>query len=205
MRLGTRAIHKGSSKIYASGHTTVEELLYACSTVKPKNMMPVHGEIRHLVVNGGSAARTGVKSRNAMLVEDGMCVEVKKGRVEVVDQVSCGYVYVGGTSVEELGEQGLCNHRVLTEEGFVAVYVVMELTTGIILTGPAVITRGVAEDATMFRDIEPRVADVLAEAASGDKSTVYDIERVVRRTLGCWVSKRSHRASMIVSSVVGAE
>lgn len=205
MRLGARVIHKGNSKVHVSGHAAAGELLYAYNIVKPKNVMPIHGEIRHLVANGGLAVKTGVKSQNVMLAEDGVCVEVKKGRAEIVGQVPCDYVYVDGTSIGELGEQELYDRRVLAEEGFVAVYVVMELTTGTILAGPTVIARGVAENAAVFRDIEPQIADALVEAASGGKSTVRDMERVARRTLGRWVSKRLRRAPMIVPLVVEAE
>lgn len=202
MRLGARVVHKGNSKVHVSGHAAAGELLYAYNIVKPKNVMPIHGEIRHLVANGALAVKTGVRPQNVMLAEDGVCVEVKHGRAEIVGRVPCDYVYVDGTSIGELGEQELYDRRVLAEEGFVAVYVVMELTTGTILAGPTVIARGVAENDAVFRDIEPKIADALVEAARDGKASVRDMERVARRTLGCWVSKRLRRAPMIVPLVV---
>lgn len=202
MRLGARVVHKGNSKVHVSGHAAAGELLYAYNIVKPKNAMPIHGEIRHLVANGALAVKTGVKPQNVMLAEDGVCVEVKNGKAQIIGQVPCDYIYVDGTSIGELGEQELYDRRVLAEEGFVAVYVVMELMTGTILAGPTVIARGVAENDAVFRDIEPQIADALIEAARGGKATVRDMERVARRTLGRWISKRLRRAPMIVPLVV---
>ena len=205
MRLGARVIHKGNSKVHVSGHAAAGELLYAYNIVKPKNVMPIHGETRHLVANGALAVKTGVKPQNVMLAEDGVCVEVKDGHAEIVGQVPCDYVYVDGTSIGEIGEPDLYDRRVLAQEGFVAVYVVMELSTGTILAGPTVIARGVAENDAVFRDIEPQIADALTDAARGGKATVHDMERVARRTLGRWVSRRLRRAPMIVPLVVEAE
>ena len=93
----------------------------------------------------------------------------------------------------------------LAQEGFVAVYVVMEMSTGTILAGPTVIARGVAENDDVFRDIEPAIADALSAAAADGQASVRDMERVARRTLGRWVSKRLKRAPMIVPLVLEAD
>ena len=205
MRLGVHVVHKGNSKVHVSGHAAAGELLYAYNIVQPRNVMPIHGEVRHLVANGALAVKTGVKPANVMLAEDGICVEVSKGRAQIVGQVDCDYIYVDGTSVGQIGESELYDRRVLAAEGFVAVYVVMELSTGTILAGPTVIARGVAEHDNVFRDIEPQIADALIEASRGGKARVSELERVARRTLGRWVSKRLRRAPMIVPLVVEAE
>lgn len=204
-RLGANVIHKGNSKVHVSGHAASGELLFAYNIVQPKNVMPIHGEIRHLVANATLAVKTGVDPHRVMLAEDGVCVEVKDGQARIVGQVPCDFIYVDGTSIGQIGESELYDRRVLAQEGFVAVYVVMELTTGTILAGPTVVARGVAEDEDVFRDIEPRIADALIAAHHEGKTTVREMERVARRTLGRWVSKRLQRAPMIVPLVVEAE
>lgn len=205
IRLGAQVVHKGNSKVHVSGHAATGELLYAYNIVKPKNVMPIHGEIRHLVANGKHAVKTGVDPRHVMLAEDGVCVEVKNGEAQIVGQVPCDFIYVDGTSIGEIGESELYDRRVLAQEGFVAVYVVMEMSTGTILAGPTVIARGVAENDDVFRDIEPAIADALSAAAADGQASVRDMERVARRTLGRWVSKRLKRAPMIVPLVLEAD
>ncbi|MEI6109994.1 MAG: ribonuclease J, partial [Actinomycetes bacterium] len=91
-RLGAHVVHKGNALVHVSGHAAAGELLYCYNIVKPKNVMPIHGEWRHLRANADLAIRTGVPQANVMLVGDGMVVELRNGQAEIIGDVPCGYV-----------------------------------------------------------------------------------------------------------------
>src|SRR5699024_3748697 len=98
-RLGAKVVHSGNDKVHVSGHASAGELLYCYNIVRPKNVMPVHGEVRHLVANAALAVQTGVPAENVVLAEDGVVVDLVDGKATVVGAVACGYVYVDGSSV----------------------------------------------------------------------------------------------------------
>src|SRR5699024_3688109 len=79
-RLGANVVHKGNALVHVSGHASAGELLYCYNIVRPKNVMPVHGEWRHLVANGDLAIATGVPAENVLLAEDGVVVDLVEGQ-----------------------------------------------------------------------------------------------------------------------------
>ena len=95
-------MHKGNAKVHVSGHASAGELLYCYNIVKPRNVMPVHGEWRHLVANAELAVQTGVARERVVLAEDGVVVDLVDGVARVVGAVPCGYIYVDGSSVGDV-------------------------------------------------------------------------------------------------------
>src|SRR5699024_6330002 len=104
MRLGDKVVHQANARVHVSGHASAGELLYCYNVVRPGNVMPVHGEIRHLVANGSLAVKTGVPAERVVLAEDGVVVDLLNGKASITGAVPCGYVYVDGSSVGELPE-----------------------------------------------------------------------------------------------------
>src|SRR5450759_330262 len=114
-RLGAKVVHQGNARVHVSGHASAGELLYCYNILKPRNVMPVHGEIRHLVANGALAVRTGVPAARVVLAEDGVVIDLANGQAHIVGAVPCGYVYVDGSSVGALTEVELKDRRILGE------------------------------------------------------------------------------------------
>ncbi|MCH8570302.1 ribonuclease J [Nesterenkonia sp. AY15] len=203
LKLGTDVIHKGTAKVHVSGHASAGELLYCYNIVKPKNVMPVHGETRHLIANGRLAEDTGVPSDRVILADDGSVVDLHKGVAQIVGQVECGYVYVDGSSIGEITDNDLKDRRVLGEEGFISVVVVVNRQTGKIISGPDIHARGVAEEDQVFKDIKPKISRALTEAIQDNKEhTTHQLQQIVRRTMGSWVARKLRRKPMIVPVVV---
>ncbi|QIM21216.1 ribonuclease J [Phycicoccus sp. HDW14] len=204
MRLGAQVVHKGNAKVHVSGHASAGELLYCYNIVKPRNVMPVHGEWRHLVANAELAIQTGVPRRNVAVVEDGVVVDLVDGRVRVAGAVQAGYVYVDGSTVGEVEETLLKDRRILRDEGFISVVVVVDSMTGKVLAGPEITARGFAPDEVVFDEIRPRIEEALAEAAAQGVTDSYQLQQVVRRTMGTWVGRKIKRRPMIIPTVVEA-
>ena len=146
MKLGVTVVHKGNAKVHVSGHAAAGELLYCYNILEPKNVMPVHGEVRHLIANGELAKETGVPEEGVLLCESGTVVDLKDGVAKIVGEVPCEYLYVDGRSVGSVTEDDLKARRVLGEEGFVSIVTVIDRATKRVVTGPDIHARGIAED-----------------------------------------------------------
>ena len=203
-KLGANVVHKGNAKVHVSGHAAAGELLYCYNILKPRNVMPVHGEYRHLVANAKLAMDTGVPEKNTILAEDGTVVDLRDGLARVVGQLDLGFVYVDGSSVGEITDADLKDRRILCEEGFISIIVVVEAATGRIVTGPEIHARGFAEDDAVFDTVKPKVAAALAEAAQNGVRDSHALSQVVRRTVGRWVNTSYRRRPMIVPLVIEA-
>jgi ribonuclease J len=204
MRLGADVVHKGNAKVHVSGHASAGELLYCYNIVKPRNVMPVHGEWRHLVANAALAVQTGVPRNRVVLAEDGVVVDLSNGVAGIVGAVPCGYVYVDGSSVGETTEALLKDRRILRDEGFVTIIVVRDAATGKVAAGPEIQTRGFAEDRDIFDQVLPMLEEALADAASNGVTDSYQLQQIIRRTVGSWLGGRLRRRPMIIPIVIDA-
>lgn len=202
MKLGARVISKADAKIHVSGHASGGELLYCYNIVKPRGVMPVHGEWRHLLANARHAEATGVDPNNIVLADDGWVVDLKDGHAEVVGAVDCNYVFVDGSSVGEITEADLKDRLVLSGEGFVTFFMAVNSQTKSLIAGPEIHARGVAESDDVFDSIVPKVQKAVEDALRDGTTDQYQLQQVVRRTIGRWVSSKLRRKPMIVPMVV---
>jgi ribonuclease J len=201
-RWGARVAHKGNAMVHVSGHASAGELLYVLNLVRPSNFMPVHGEWRHLRAHARLAELSGVPEDNVVIAEDGVVVDLVDGRASVVGKVACGYVYVDGLSVGEVTESSLKDRRILGEEGFVSVVIVVDSTTGKLVAGPEIHARGSGIDDASLRAVRPRLDEALARAAADDIHDAHQIGQLVRRTVGRWVNENYRRRPMIIPVVI---
>lgn len=201
-RLGAKVVHQANAKVHVSGHASAGELIYAYNLVQPANVMPIHGEIRHLVANGQLAVKTGVSPENVVLAEDGVVVDLIDGKARVVGAVPCEYIYVDGRSIGEISDDELETRRTLGAEGFISVYAVVEHDSGMVLAPPTIRAIGMAEDDSVFDEILPDVDDALRQAAAPGGQDPYKLQQAMRRVLGRWVARKLRRRPMIVPVVV---
>jgi ribonuclease J len=203
-RLGAKVVHKGNAMVHVSGHAAAGELLYCYNIVKPKNVMPVHGEVRHLRANAELALATGIPAERIVLTLDGGVVDLVDGRATVTGAVPCGYVYVDGASVGDLTESSLKDRRVLGTEGFITCFVVVDSVDGKVTAGPEIQARGFVEDDSAFDAVIPKIKDAVEEALRHGNTDQYALQQLVRRILGRWVNDQHRRRPMIVPVVVEA-
>ena len=201
-RFGAKVVHKGNALVHVSGHAAAGELLYCYNVVKPKNVMPVHGEWRHMKANAELAISTGVKRSNTVVVDNGVVVDLADGKAKVVGAVPVGYVYVDGQSIGDITEASLKDRRILGEEGFISVIVVIDSQTGKIVAGPDIHARGFAEDLALFEEVKGRIERALAGAVAGGINGTHQLSQVVRKTVGSWVGEEHRRRPMIVPVVI---
>ncbi|SFR40034.1 ribonuclease J [Microbacterium azadirachtae] len=203
-KLGANVVHKANARVHVSGHAAAGELIYCYNILKPKNVLPVHGEYRHLIANAKLAQDTGIDEERTIVGSNGTVIDLKDGVARVAGQLDIGFVYVDGSTVGEITDADLKDRRILGEEGFVSVIVVVDSTTGRIISGPEIHARGVAEDDSVFDDVAPKIVAALKEAASNGVRDNHALSQIVRRTIGRWVNQKLRRRPMIVPLVIEA-
>ncbi|PIE21589.1 MAG: RNase J family beta-CASP ribonuclease [Arachnia propionica] len=201
VKLGVKVVHQGNALVHVSGHASAGELLYCYNIVKPKNVMPIHGEIRHLVANGTLAVETGVPARNVAICEDGDVVDLHDGLAKKVGRIDASYIFVDGSTVGDLSES-LNDRLVLGEEGFVSVISVVSVHSKTIVSGPEIHARGLAEEDSVFDEVREQVAQALAEGLRDGVDDQRRLQQICRRVLGQWVARKLRRRPMIVPVVV---
>jgi ribonuclease J len=201
-RWGATVVHKGNAMVHVSGHAAAGELLYFFNLAKPRNIMPVHGEWRHLRAAADLAIKTGVPEDRVVIAEDGVTVDLIDGVARITGKVDAGYVYVDGTSVGSVTEASLKDRRILGEEGFVSVFVAVSADTGGIVTGPVITARGFGLDDQTLEQAKPLIVDALAAAAAEGIGDTHQLQQLVRRAVGRWVSNTTRRRPMILPVVV---
>ncbi len=202
-RWGATVLHKGNSLVHVSGHAPAGELLFLLNATRPRNVLPIHGEWRHLRAHGALAVATGVPYDRVVYAEDGVVVDLVEGVARITGRVQCGYVYVDGLVVGDVSEMALKDRRILGDEGFITVVVVVDSMTGKVTAGPEFFARGFTGDAARsFAEAERRVSDALAGAGAEGVGDTQALQQLVRRAVGKWVSESYGRRPMIIPVVV---
>jgi ribonuclease J len=201
-RFGAKVVHKANAMVHVSGHAAAGELLYCYNIVKPKYVMPIHGEWRHLKANAELAIESGVARSNALIVDNGVVLDMVDHEVEVVGAVPCGFVFVDGQSIGDITESSLKDRRILGEEGFISCVVVVDSQSGKIVAGPDIHARGFNEDAAMFDEVKLRIEKALAAAVVDGINGTHQLSQIVRKTIGGWVGGEHRRKPMIVPVVI---
>ena len=203
-RNGVTVVHKGNALVHVSGHASAGELLYCYNLIQPANVMPVHGEIRHLIANADLAVATGVPPRRAIVVEDGGVVDLANGKARVVGKLDCGYIFVDGSTVGDIGDAELSDRKILGADGFISVVVVVNLHSMSLISGPDIHARGFVEDDSVFDGVKSQIVKAVEEAMADGSEDVRGLQQVVRRIVGRWVSNTYRRRPMILPVVVAA-
>jgi ribonuclease J len=201
-RFGAKVVHKANAMVHVSGHAAAGELLYCYNIVKPKYVMPIHGEWRHLKANAELAIESGVARGNTFIVDNGVVLDMINHEVEVVGAVPCGFVFVDGQSIGDITESSLKDRRILGEEGFISCVVVVDSQSGKIVAGPDIHARGFNEDEAMFDEVKLRIEKALERAVADGINGTHQLSQIVRKTIGGWVGGEHRRKPMIVPVVI---
>ncbi|MEY3218202.1 MAG: hypothetical protein RLY96_665 [Actinomycetota bacterium] len=201
-RFGAKVVHKANAMVHVSGHAAAGELLYCYNIVKPKYVMPIHGEWRHMKANAELAIQSGVPRSNTFIVDNGVVIDLVNHEAEVVGAVPVGFVFVDGQSIGDITESSLKDRRILGEEGFISCVVVIDSQSGKIVAGPDIHARGFNEDAAMFDEVKMRIEKALATAVADGNNGTHQLSQIVRKTIGGWVGGEHRRKPMIVPVVI---
>lgn len=188
-----RLIQKGANVIYdpiehvhVSGHARQEEMRLMMNLVRPKYFMPVHGELRHLVLHGKLAEAFGIPKDNIFVVENGMVVEIDKSGVRKAERVPGGYVFVDGSGVGDIGRAVMRDREILARDGFMIVSINVDKRTGMMLGEPNILSRGfvyLKEAEDLFSQLRDTVVNVLDSTRNQNGRRREKLEESVARLL----------------------
>ena len=204
-KAGAEVFHSGSAAVHVSGHGASEELAEMVRTVRPRHMIPVHGEYRQLALHSKIARSNGVPEDCITIVEDGDTIELRDGKVRRGDAVRAGMILVDGLGVGDVGPVVLRDRRVLAGDGVIICVVTIDGQNGEVLAGPDLVSRGfIYEDES--REFLDEAADRIAAALEVlEKDNVTDwstIKKACRHALGEYVWKETRRRPMILPIVM---
>ena len=203
-RLGANVVHKGNALVHVSGHAAAGELRYVYNIVKPRYVMPVHGEVRHLHANAALARSVGTPADHILIADDGLAIDLVDGQASITGAFPVGFVYVDGSSVGDVTETLLKDRRVLGEEGFISIFAAVDLVEGKVVVGPEIHARGLGLEESAFEPVLVRVRAALEDALADGVDDPHGLQQRVRREVGRWVSTTHRRRPMIVPVVVEA-
>jgi ribonuclease J len=201
-RLGATVIHKSMALVHVSGHAPAGELRYLLNAVRPTNLMPVHGEWRHLRAHAAIGRSMGLTDERIMLAEDGTVVDLVGGLASIVGKIPVGYVYVDGLEVGDVGDSTLKDRRILGEDGFLSILVAVDLEAGKVVFGPEITARGFSDDPSALDPIRAELIEVVEKALADGTRDTEALQHLVRRTVGRWVDREYRRRPMLVPMVV---
>jgi ribonuclease J len=203
-RLGAQVVHKANALVHVSGHAAAGELRYVYNVVKPANVLPVHGEWRHMKANAEIAQSVGIPGERVVIAEDGTVMDLADGLLSVVGYLPVGFVYVDGAGIGDVTETSLKDRRVLGEEGFISVFVAVDIVDERIVAGPEIHARGFGADDELAGPLRDEVERALKAALADGLDDTHELQQRIRRAVGKWVNATHRRRPMIVPVVVEA-
>jgi len=201
---GAEVYHSESGGVHVSGHAAAEELAEMLRLTKPRNFVPVHGELRQLIAHSKIARSVGIDPKRITIAEDGDVIELDDGRVRKGEKVRAGIVLVDGLGVGDIGPVVLRDRKLLAEDGFIVCVVTIDSQNGQLLAGPELISRGFIYEDTSREFLEEAADRIEYALLALEKEHVTDwsaIKKTCRRALGEFIWKETHRRPMIMPIV----
>ncbi|MDD2818957.1 MAG: ribonuclease J [Candidatus Nanopelagicales bacterium] len=199
---GAQVVHKGNALVHVSGHAAAGELRYLYNIVKPRNVLPVHGEWRHLRANKAIAVGVGIAEERVLLADDGVVIDLQGGKASIVGYVPVGFVYVDGSSVGNVTETLLKDRRVLGEEGFISIFAAVDMIESKVVAGPELHARGLGLEDSAFDSVVEQVRIALEESLAEGITEVHELQQRARKIVGKWVGTQHRRRPMIVPVIL---
>jgi ribonuclease J len=204
-RRGAEVIYENISGIHVSGHGSQEELKLMLNLLRPKYLIPVHGEYRHLIHHAQLAEKLGVKKENIFIVENGSMLEFSASQGRVLSSVSAGGIFVDGLGVGDVGSIVLRDRQLLSKEGIFIVVMTIDNKEKRIVAGPDIVSRGfvyVKESEQLMEEAKENVTKVLESLMLKKVSDWPTIKNSIRDSMGKFLWEKTGRKPMILPVIM---
>jgi len=209
LRLGADVIHEGSAGVHVSGHASQEELKLMLTLIKPKYLIPVHGEHRMLISHGKLGEELGIPKENIFIGTNGQVFEFTQEATgvtgKVAGKVTAGKVFVDGSGVGDVGNIVIRDRSKLSQDGVIIVVITLDKVRGCVVAGPDIVSRGfvyVRESGQLMVEAKQKVRLVLANCEAGKITEWAAIKGSIRDALGKFVYEKTHRSPMILPIIM---
>jgi ribonuclease J len=192
-------LHEENAPVHVSGHARAEELRTLLGLVRPKAVMPIHGEFRMLAAHGRLAQESGVPASSIVIAENGDVVELSSSGVRIAGKIEAGVTFVDGLGVGDVSDVALRDRRHMSEDG--VLIVVTTLSNGSV-TRPELIARGFAESDELFSELRQEAHEIVRDLLGQDVREIKLLQEHLHDGLGQIVYDRTRRRPMILPVVV---
>ena len=205
MKLGADVVYEKMYEVHVSGHACQEELKMIMGIVKPKYFIPVHGELKHLRKHAGLALSMGIPKENILIADNGRVAEISKKALRCTSTVPAGRVFVDGYGVGDVGSVVLRDRKHLAQDGLVIVAVCMDRESGMIVSGPDVVTRGfvyVKESEELINAAREVAVEAIEAQTDGGYFDWNSIKASLRDEISHLMYERTKRSPMILPVIM---
>jgi ribonuclease J len=201
-RAGAEVLHEEIAPVHVSGHACQEELRTMLSLLRPRHVMPIHGEYRMLAAHAKLAREAGVPEGRILIAENGSVVELSRGGARLVDRVNAGITFVDGLRVGDIQDVALRDRRRLSEDGVLIVVTTLASSDGGEIAPPELIARGFAESEDLLDELRDEADRVVRELAAEHVMEIKLLQEHIHDAVGQIVYDRTRRRPMILPVVI---
>jgi len=201
-RAGAEVLHEEIAPVHVSGHACQEELRTMLSLIRPRYVMPIHGEYRMLAAHAKLAREAGVPDERIILADNGSVVELARGGARLVDQVEAGITFVDGLRIGDIQDVALRDRRRLADDGVLIVVTTLASSDGGDIAPPELIARGFAESDELLDELRTEADRVVRELASQHVNEIKLLQEHIHDAIGQVVYDRTRRRPMILPVVI---
>jgi len=201
-RAGAEVLHEEIAPVHVSGHGYQEELRTMLSLLRPRHVMPIHGEYRMLAAHAKLARESGVPEDRILIAENGTVVELSRGGARIVDRVDAGVTFVDGLRVGDVQDVALRDRRRLADDGVLIVVTTLATSDGREIAPPELISRGFAEDEELLAELREEADRVVRDLASEHVTEIKLLQEHIHDAVGQIVYDRTRRRPMILPVVI---
>ena len=205
MQIGAEVVYSALEDIHVSGHACQEEQKLIIALAKPKYFIPVHGDYRHMIAHSETAKSVGIPKENIFMLHNGLVLEMNRESAEYTETVPSGRILVDGLGIGDVGNVVLRDRQHLSQDGLIVVVLTLEGSTGEVVAGPDVITRGfiyVKENENIMEEIKNEVRQEVRECESRGITDWTTIKNIVRDNLRDYIFEKTKRNPMIIPIVM---
>jgi ribonuclease J len=198
-RNGAEVLHEENADVHVSGHARAEELRTLLSLIRPKAVMPIHGEYRMQAAHGRLAQESGVPASSIVIAENGDVVELSHAGVRIAGRVESGVTFVDGLGVGDISDVAIRDRRHMSEDG---VLIVVTTLNGDGASHPELITRGFAESEELLAEMRQEAHEIVSGLLADDIREIKLLQEHLHDGIGQLIYDRTHRRPMILPVVV---
>jgi ribonuclease J len=201
-KAGAEVLHEEIAEVHASGHACAEELRTMLALLRPKAMMPVHGEYRMQAAHAKLAREEGIPEESILIAENGDVIELTPNGASIVDRVETGVTLVDGLGVGDVADVALRDRRHLAEDGVLIVVTTLTLNEGNVVANPELIARGFGEQDELLEEIKSETIEILEDLLADNITEIKLLQEHLHDGIGRLIYDRTRRRPMILPVVL---
>ena len=205
MQIGAEVVYSSLEAIHVSGHACQEEQKLILALAKPKYFIPIHGEYRQLIAHSETAQSMGIDKNNIIMLSNGRILEINEDSAELTSSVPSGRIFVDGLGIGDVGSVVLRDRQHLSQDGLIVVVLTMDSSTGEVVSGPDVISRGfvyVKESENLMDDVKSVVRHEVKKCEDRGVREWSTIKAAIRENLRDYISMKTKRNPMIIPIIM---